>query len=241
MIPGLTLGIWVISGTSALACGCGGCGGGYGRGYAGIGSGGYGWGRPGYAYGGSGWGNPGYAYGGSGWGNRGYASGGSGWGSPGYGYGGNRYGYSGSGLAYGGYRYGNPSYGYQSAYPNSNVGPSYPNPGFAYNPAYVAPRTDAATMAQTAVQGRNLGINEEPAVDANNQQGMKVTNVQPGTAAARAGLQVGDVIHSANGYLTQQPGNLPWIIANKTPNNVLTMDVRAARDGQAHTITAQLP
>ena len=31
--------------------------------------------------------------------------------------------------------------------------------------------------------------------------------------AEQAGLQPGDVILSANGYLTQQSGNLAWIIA----------------------------
>jgi hypothetical protein len=224
MIPVLALGIWFTSGSPALACGgCGGWGGygGYGRGYPGYGYGGYGLGRGGW---GNAWGNPGYAWG-NGWGSRGYGS---------YGFG-----YPRSGLAYGGYGYGNPSYGYQPANGYANVGSS--NPGYSYNPAYVAPGTRAATIPRTAAQERRLGINEELVVDANNQGSMKVTNVHPGTAAERAGLQVGDVIHSANGYLTQQLGNLEWIIANKTPNKTLTMNVQSARDGLAHTITAQLP
>ena len=70
---------------------------------------------------------------------------------------------------------------------------------------------------------------------------MKVANVYPGTAAERAGLQVGDVIHSINGYLTEQRGNLAWIIANAAPNNTLTMNVRTASDGKEHTVTAQIP
>jgi hypothetical protein len=49
------------------------------------------------------------------------------------------------------------------------------------------------------------------------------------------------VIHSINGYLTEQRGNLAWIIANAAPNNILKMNVRTARDGQEHTVTAQLP
>ncbi len=70
---------------------------------------------------------------------------------------------------------------------------------------------------------------------------MQVTAVYPGSAAAQAGLQVGDVIHSANGYLTQQHGNLTWIISNTPANGVLQMSVRTASDGLEHTISAQIP
>jgi membrane-associated protease RseP (regulator of RpoE activity) len=127
-----------------------------------------------------------------------------------------------------------------TGYPNTVGGSSYPATSNAYSRAYVAPATGSATMAQPAVPKQRLGIYEEPVVDSNNQSGIKVTNVEPNTAAERAGLQVGDVIHSVNGYLTQHTGNLAWIIANKAPNNILTMNVRAARDGQDHTVTAQL-
>ena len=72
-------------------------------------------------------------------------------------------------------------------------------------------------------------------------QGMQVLRVYPGSAAEQAGLQAGDIIYSANGYLTQQHGNLAWIIATVPPNGVLQMNVRAARDGVTHAVTAQLP
>ena len=58
---------------------------------------------------------------------------------------------------------------------------------------------------------------------------MKVSNVYPGTPAQRAGLQVGDVIFSINGYLTEQRGNLAWIIANAAPNNQLNMTVKTLK------------
>ncbi len=48
---------------------------------------------------------------------------------------------------------------------------------------------------------------------------MKIGKVYPGTAAERAGLRAGDVIRSVNGYLTEQRGNLAWVIANAMPNN----------------------
>ena len=66
-----------------------------------------------------------------------------------------------------------------------------------------------------------MGIDEAPVVDANGVRGIKVTLVYPGSVAEKAGLHVGDVIHSINGYLTTQPGNLAWIIANASPDNVL--------------------
>jgi S1-C subfamily serine protease len=62
-------------------------------------------------------------------------------------------------------------------------------------------------------------------------RGMQVTRVYPGSAAERAGLQVGDFIRSANGYATQVHGNLTWIISNLPANGVLQMSVRTARDG----------
>jgi serine protease Do len=90
-------------------------------------------------------------------------------------------------------------------------------------------------------QGRYLGIDEEPITDASGLRGMKVTNVYSGTAAERAGLQVGDMIYSINGYLTEQRGNLAWIIGNAAPNDQLRMSVKTTKDGREHTITAQLP
>jgi S1-C subfamily serine protease len=89
-------------------------------------------------------------------------------------------------------------------------------------------------------QGRYLGIDEQPVVDSGGQ-GMQVVRIYPGTPAEQAGLQVGDVIHSANGYLTQQHGNLAWIIANTPPNGELQMNVRTARDGVDHLIVARVP
>jgi membrane-associated protease RseP (regulator of RpoE activity) len=179
----------------------------------GLGYGGYGYGYPYYGYG---YGDPYYGYGGYGY--------------P-YGFGGYGYGYP---YGYGGYGYGDPY---------SGVAYSSPLAGFGYSSAYMAPAAGAVNEAVAPVggRGRYLGISEEPVVDASGKRGIKVGKVYPGTAAEKAGLQVGDVIHQINGYLTEQRGNLAWIIANAAPANALKMSVRTVRDGQEHEITAQLP
>jgi hypothetical protein len=183
---------------------------------------------------------------------------GSGFGYPyygyGLGYGGYGLGYGGYGLGYGGYGYGYPGYGYGMGYsypyydygygyPYYGTGYAAPVGGYGYSSAYVAPGVGVASAvtAPVAGQGRYLGIVEEPVTEPGGKQGIKVANVYPGTPAEQAGLQAGDVIHSINGYLTEQRGNLAWIIANAAPGNVLKMNVRTVRDGQEHTITAQLP
>ena len=62
--------------------------------------------------------------------------------------------------------------------------------------------------------------------------------LKTGTGAASAGLQVGDVLISVNGYLTEQRGNLAWIIAKVTPGSDVKMVVRTVKDGKDHTVMA---
>jgi hypothetical protein len=110
--------------------------------------------------------------------------------------------------------------------------------GIRYSSAYVTPASSRLLNATTVV--RALGIRQEPVVDAHGIRGMKVAHVYPGTPAEQAGLRAGDVVHSTNGYMTTQAGNLAWIIANAAPNKVLTLNVRTSTDAKAHTITARL-
>jgi PDZ domain len=107
------------------------------------------------------------------------------------------------------------------------------------SPAFTSP--DTAETAGLPAQGPYLGIDEEPVTDGDGVRGMKVAKVYPGTSAETAGLHVGDVIYSINGYLTIERGNLAWIIANRAYSKVLSMNVRTLSDGKAHTITAHLP
>jgi membrane-associated protease RseP (regulator of RpoE activity) len=142
---------------------------------------------------------------------------------------------------------GGPVYDYNVGYgPFTGMRP-YPESYFApYTAAAsgssVGPNPFYPSLTATNISGvRNLGIDEEPVVEADGARAIKVASVHPGSPAQQAGLQVGDVIHSVNGYLTQQAGNLAWIIANQAPKKLLTINVRKASDGKEHTVTAQLP
>ncbi len=215
----LALAAWIVTGPSAFAKGGGGGGhgGGGGGGGHGGGGGGHGGGGHGGGYHGGGYHGGGYYGGGY---NRGYYY-------PFYG-----------GAFYGGY-YGN-GYGYGYSYPYSyyDNGYAYPNYGYGYSQGYmqqVPPPVYAAPA-----QGRYLGIDEQPVADANGS-GMRVVQVYAGTPAQQAGLQAGDVIYSANGYSTQQHGNLTWIISTVPTNGALQMTVRSARDGAMRVITATMP
>jgi membrane-associated protease RseP (regulator of RpoE activity) len=156
-------------------------------------------------------------------GNRGYypyfGTGGS---SPNYNIYGNFgvYGYPGSGVEGGASNSGyDPGYGGYPSYGGYGIANKYPT---------VTP------------QRRLLGVDEEPVVLAGGGKAMKVQKVFAGSAAEKAGLQAGDVIRSVNGYLTEQRGNLAWVIANAAPNNELKLTVQTAKDGQTHVITAAL-
>jgi hypothetical protein len=106
-----------------------------------------------------------------------------------------------------------------------------------------SPATPSAMGGRTrpSTAGCSLGIDAEPVVDANAARAMKVSNVYPGTAAEKAGLHVGDLIYSINGYGTQARENAEWIIVKAAPDKVLAMSVRAASDGKVRSVRAQLP
>jgi hypothetical protein len=123
-----------------------------------------------------------------------------------------------------------------------------------YPDGFFAPFTAAAAAGRDSAPGaagslpatgrkpssRDFGIEEELVVDSGGVLGVKVIQVYPESAAEKAGLQRGDIILSANGYLTERPGALGWIMANAVRENVLTMNVRKVSDGQTHVVTARL-
>lgn len=208
--------------------------GGYG-GYGGLGYGGF---FPGYM----GLGGLGLGYG-LGFGYPGYGLGyGLGYG---YGYGYPSYGY---GLGYGGYypgygrNYGY-SYGYYPGsyytYGGSGYG-SLPGSSFTYSRAYgTSPLVTTSATAPSSWPLPKLGIDEKGVTNSAGQSAIEVTKVQLGSPAELAGVKTGDQILSANGFLTQKPGNLAWIINHHAPKGVLTMQIKKA-DGKTATATATL-
>jgi membrane-associated protease RseP (regulator of RpoE activity) len=138
--------------------------------------------------------------------------------------------------------YGYPGSRIEGGYGNAGYDPGYG--GYPYYDGYGITnpsRTAAPALGSPAVRRRLLGIDEEPVVVAGGVKAMKVGKVYPGTAAERAGLKAGDVIRSVNGYLTEQRGNLAWVIANAAPDNQLKISVQAENDGQPRLITASIP
>jgi hypothetical protein len=261
LVLAVAVGIWSMAGAAAFAQrgggmhGGGGFAGGHMGGFAGGRVGGFGgFAGPGWGGRGWGWGGRGWGWGGRGWG---WGGGGWGWGWPGFGFGyGGFFPYYGLGYGlgygYGGLGYGDPYFGWGYGYDGLGYGGlgygglaygglgygGYPAAGFGYSSAYVPPALDATGIGTS--QRRVLGIDEEPVDLADGKKGMKITKVYPGTAAEGAGLQVGDVLRSANGYLTEQRGNLAWILANATPDNTLKMKVQSAKDGKDKVVTATL-
>lgn len=212
-----------LVGSPALAKGHGGGGGGHGGGGHGGGhSGGHSGG--GHHSGGSGHHSGGYVHhGGGGYvhhgggyvhhgytNNRGYYGGYSYW--PNFYFGS---GYYGNGYYNNGYYYGN-GYGYSTPYSSNS---------------YYAPTVYRTTYAAVP----NIGVSEQAVTDADGQ-GVMIMAVTPGSAGARAGLQVGDVMHIANGYLIQQPGNLRWV-AERAQGGTISLQVKSASDGQNRVYT----
>jgi membrane-associated protease RseP (regulator of RpoE activity) len=137
--------------------------------------------------------------------------------------------------------YGYPGSGIEGGASNSGYDPGYggyPSYG-GYGITNIANRN--LNSAAPSSRQRLLGIDEDPLVMPDGAKAMKVSKVFPGSAAEKAGLQAGDVIRSVNGYLTEQRGNLAWIIANAAPNNELKIKVQTVKDAQNHLITATLP
>ncbi|WP_182865383.1 PDZ domain-containing protein [Stieleria mannarensis] len=92
----------------------------------------------------------------------------------------------------------------------------------------VLPNVNARTR-----QRARLGIGLQ-----NTDQGIRITNVNQGSAAAQAGLQAGDVVVNANGQAITSTDQLARIVRNADSNAQLNLNV--LRNGQQQSVTATL-
>jgi hypothetical protein len=176
-----------------------------------------------------------------------YGSGGN---RAGYGYGGNRTGYGfglGAGAGYGanGYwsrpGYNNfPRYGYGYGYGNSY--PYYNNQYLYGSPYYGTSGAVVNSAAPDVTTGwlNMLGVDAQSVVDSTGPA-VQVAAVFTGSPAAQAGVLGGDVIHTANGYLTRYREELAREIANTPRNGVLGLSVRSLGDVSDHAVRVVVP
>jgi S1-C subfamily serine protease len=84
-----------------------------------------------------------------------------------------------------------------------------------------------------------LGL-EVAVVGAGRSSGLQVTKTLSGGIAEKAGIRDGDVIRSINGYVTEQPGHIAWILANAAHGDVLQLTLRPVDKGTSRTVKARL-
>jgi S1-C subfamily serine protease len=89
-------------------------------------------------------------------------------------------------------------------------------------------------IASGSVQHAFLGVQPQTV----NGVGVKVVTVQRGSAAAKAGLQAGDVITSLDGAATPDASTLREVIALHKPGEKVTVTIK--RDGSTKSIEATL-
>jgi putative serine protease PepD len=103
---------------------------------------------------------------------------------------------------------------------------------------FAIPSNTVRTIAQQLIangkaQHALLGV-----TPANASNGVGISSVENGSAAASAGLKVGDVITEVNGKAVTTPAQLRALIAAKQPGDELTLTIR--RDGSTKTVKATL-
>jgi len=68
--------------------------------------------------------------------------------------------------------------------------------------------------------------------------GALVANVEPGSAADKAGLKAGDVVLAVDGVKATESGDLPRLIGEKRPGSTIKLEIW--RDGKTRTVSATL-
>jgi S1-C subfamily serine protease len=100
------------------------------------------------------------------------------------------------------------------------------------------PTTEANRVPTPApANSRSLGLSADP-VSVGQRTALKVTQVVPAGAAAKAGVEVGDVLVAANGAAITSPEQLAAALRKSGPT--LTLTVRDMRTGRETPVTVKL-
>jgi serine protease Do len=112
-------------------------------------------------------------------------------------------------------------------------------------PIDVAARDEQQILKSGKVEHAKLGVMVQPidqslasSFKLSNPAGALVSKVDPGSAAARAGIEPGDVILKCNGQAVVDAGSLSYAIGMLQPGSEVKLDVW--RQGKAMTLTAKL-
>jgi len=117
--------------------------------------------------------------------------------------------------------------------------------GFAVPAAMVRRVLDSAVGGETRVvrpwlgaKGDTLSGDMARSLGLERPQGILVTEIYSGGPAARAGIEVGDVITAIDGAEVNDQGGLNYRIGTKQPNE--SVNVTLLRDGRTQTVTARV-
>jgi serine protease Do len=113
---------------------------------------------------------------------------------------------------------------------------------------FAIPAEDAKPIIETLRRGQSvkrgyLGVGIQPVTDdiaaalgLPKDRGELIARIEPGEAAAKAGLKAGDVVTRVNGQEVTPDDTLSRLVANVAPGQTARLDV--IRDGKPVTITA---
>ncbi|MGH9666787.1 MAG: PDZ domain-containing protein, partial [Bryobacteraceae bacterium] len=111
----------------------------------------------------------------------------------------------------------------------------------AHGLALSAPADEVEEFLANQNAGAWLGITARPAyvrLERQNALALTVLEVEPQSAAAQAGLRVGDTLLSADGRPFEAPDDLPRRLSRAKPGGTISIDV--LRGGRRLTIAARL-
>ncbi len=104
----------------------------------------------------------------------------------------------------------------------------------AATPVVAAPAGASAGAPKPAADP--LGIDYEAYSDGP-ERGIRITKLVPGGLAEKAGLRVGEVILSMNGYFTHTPELYAWILRNARPGEPIALQTRPSKSAASRNVT----